>query len=303
MTNLHIEAMQLLAGALPHVDPAERQAVRGVADSETGYGVLWGSDPKRGAGSNNTGAITDPHYVNHAPKGEPPTPPNDNQFLHEDSRPDKNDPNVIIHYVTAFKKYDSLAAGLVDNALVMLKPNVREAVKTRNVRNIAAAMYKNVYFTGEENTAAKNINVYARKLFKCIANASAVTGEANPFVLGVEDTDPPIIITKPTKPITPGAPTPATPDDDEPDAPAPVLPEPPLLFGTSWDLPLLIFGAKGNAVTLWQRLMGLPLTGIYDETCVKTTWAFQENWNLENPDQRIGVDGKVGPKTWSKVRL
>jgi hypothetical protein len=261
---------------------------------ETDYATLWGSDPKRGAGSNNAGAITDPHYVNHNPPGEPVTPPNDDQFLHEDSRPDKKDPNKIIHYVTAFKKYDTLAAGLIDTALVMLKPNVREAIKTRVVRNISAAMYKNVYYTGVENTPDKNINIHARKLFKCIQDASTVTGEPNPFTLGVADTDPPIILTRPVYP------KPVVPEEEDP---IPEMPEPPIAFGGSWDLPLLIFGAKGNAVTLWQRLMGLTLTGVYDELAVKATWTFQETWNAAHPDQYITVDGKVGPQTWSKVRL
>lgn len=269
---------QLLDSGLPSIEPEERLAVRGVCDLETGYGTWWGSDPARGAGSNNMGSVTDPHYVNHAAKGEPPTPPNAHQFLHEDSRPDPKNPNVLIHYVTAFKKYDTPLDGMIDVALTMLKQNTRNAIKTRVVRNISAAMHANVYYTGVENTADKNINVHARKLFKCIAAACAATGEENPFTLGVADTDPPSLV-KPPKP-------------------APTVP---VSFGGTYDLPLLQLGAKGNAVSLWQRLMKLPVTGLYDDTTMKATWRFQENWNSKNPNARISVDGKVGPMTWSKV--
>lgn len=275
----HVIAKQLLEQGLPTITPEERQAVRGVCSLETGYSMWWGSDPARGAGSNNMGSVTDPHYVNHEPKGMPPTPPNARQFLHEDSRPDPKNPNVIIHYVTAFKKYDTPVEGLIDVALVMLKANVREAIKTRVVRNISAAMHKNVYYTGVENTADKNINVHARKLFKHIQEACRATGEANPFTLGVADTDEPAV--KPPVPKPPAV--------------------VPLSFGTTYDLPLLVLGVKGNAVSLWQRLMKLPVTGIYDETTMKATWRLQEAWNDKNPNQRITVDGKVGPTTWSKV--
>ena len=274
----HLQAKLLLDAGLPSIEPEERQAVRGVADLETGYATLWGSDPARGAGSDNMGAITDPHYRNLAPKGEPPTPPNDRQFLHEDSRPDPKNPKVLIHYVTAFKRYDTPLDGLIDVALVMLRPNCRSAIRTRVVRNISAAMHANVYYTGVEDSDDKNINVHARKLYKCIQNACAATGEPNRFTLGVADTDPPSLI-KPTKP-------------------APVVP---VSFGGTYDLPLLQLGAKGNAVSLWQRLMKLPVTGLYDDAAMKATWRFQEAWNDKNPTARIGVDGKVGPLTWSKV--
>lgn len=274
----HLIAKQLLDAGLPSLEPEERQAVRGVCCLETRYGSLWGTDPARGAGSNNMGSITDPHYRNLAAPGEPPTPPNAHQFLHEDSRPDPKNPKQLIHYVTAFKKYATPVEGLIDVALVMLKQNVRNAIKTRVVRNISAAMHANVYYTGVEDTAEKNINVHARKLFKYIIDACVATGETNPFTLGVANIDPPSLV-KPPAPLPP------------PPAPKPTVP---VSFGGSYDMPLLSLGARGNAVSLWQRLLKITVTGVYDDATMKATWRFQEHAGIK-------VDGKVGPTTWSKV--
>jgi hypothetical protein len=227
------------------------------------------------------GSVTDPHYVNHEPKGMPPTPPNENQFLHEDSRPDPKNPKVVLHYVTAFKKYKTPLDGLIDVALVALKQNTRNAVLTMSVRNVSAAMHKNVYYTGVLETPDMNINVHARKLYGYLVDICKELGVENQFTLDVKPEDPPALVKTP-KPVPPGTVVPVS-------------------FGTSYDLPLLVIGSRGNAVSLWQRLMKMPVTGVYTEAEAEVTFKFQQRYNDANPSNRIGVDGKVGPMTWSKV--
>ncbi len=188
----HLQAKQIVDQALPSLSAGEKLVVRGISDLETSYGQ-WGPDPLKGAGSNNMGAITDARYK----QGDPPSP---TQFLHSDTRPwtpqdgGEIPPDGQIHYSTAFVKYPTPAAGFVAVANLALKPNVKEAIKTGNLRNVSAAMRANRYYFGihptkqerlqgmtTEQGIEKNIDDHAKRLTQCIADMTKATGEANPF--------------------------------------------------------------------------------------------------------------------------
>jgi hypothetical protein len=60
------------------------------------------------------------------------------------------------------------------------------------------------------------------------------------------------------------------------------------------DLPVLRLGAKGNAVTLAQALLGADCTGVYTEAFGAEVRRFQAQVGLK-------VDGVIGPVTWSDM--
>ncbi len=51
-------------------------------------------------------------------------------------------------------------------------------------------------------------------------------------------------------------------------------------------------GSSGDAVTAWQGVLGIEVTGVFDYTTEEVTRAWQAQRGLE-------PDGIVGPKTWS----
>ncbi len=188
----HQQAKAIVDRALPLLTPNERLVVRGISILETGYGQ-WGSDPLKGAGSNNMGAITDGSYKQGAPAS--PT-----QFLHADTRPwTPQDGGEIpsdgqIHYVTAFVKYPSPEAGFAAVAKTALKQNVKDAANAGSLKGVSAAMRANRYYFGihptkqerlqgmtTEQGIEKNIEAHAKRLAQCISDATKATGEVNPF--------------------------------------------------------------------------------------------------------------------------
>lgn len=119
-----------------------------IAKSETDFGDGWGSDPARGAGSNNWGAV----------QGSP-------GFQHLDHHADGTP------YTTSFKAYPSPAAGLKDVAFeVLRRPGVREAVEAGDGSEALAAMRRAGYF---ELPLAQ----YEAKASKRYAAFLAATGE------------------------------------------------------------------------------------------------------------------------------
>jgi hypothetical protein len=95
-----------------------------IAKSETDFGDGWGSDPSRGAGSNNWGAV----------QGSPGFQHLDH---HEDGTP----------YTTSFKSYPTPAAGLKDVAFeVLRRPGVRAAAEAGDGAEAIAAMRRGGYF-------------------------------------------------------------------------------------------------------------------------------------------------------------
>lgn len=264
--NNHSDVKALVDGILPSLSPEERFITRGISWLETQNSLGWGSDPALGAGSNNMGAVTDPTY--HAVDvTQTPTPPNAQQFLHVDSRPDASVPGGVRRYVTAFKKYPTPSDGFADVAMVALKPNVRAAVATGVIRNVSKAMHDNVYYTGVLPTADQNIDAHAKRLFDSMKMIASATGEPFPFVLGVA--------AAPSLPVSPS----------------------PSLATLHYDLPVLRKGMTSAAVAVWQFMLGLSqdidITGVFDLKTENATKAFQS-------EEKLTADGVVGPITYRK---
>ena len=271
----HQEARAAILRALPALTLAQSLVVQGVCLLETTYGN-WGPDPLRGAGSNNMGAITDPSY-HFALAGEPTTPPNANQFLHEDSRPATAKERAegkpaVIHYVTAWRKYPSPEEGFRDAARTILKANVLDAIARNDLYGVSQAMHKNVYYTGVLPTAKQNIDAHFKRLNQCVADICKALGLENPFQGDLVATVPPLA----------------------PDGQLPPLP--PL----SSPLPLSILrsvlhvGSQGYFVRVWQSIIKVTVDGIFGR---KTDIATR-NWQKAHG---LVADGIVGPKTWSKA--
>jgi hypothetical protein len=95
-----------------------------IAKSETDFGDGWGTDPARGAGSNNWGAV----------QGSPGFQHLDH---HEDGTP----------YTTSFKSYATPADGLKGVAFeVLRRPGAREAAEEGDGSEAIAAMRRAGYF-------------------------------------------------------------------------------------------------------------------------------------------------------------
>jgi len=62
----------------------------------------------------------------------------------------------------------------------------------------------------------------------------------------------------------------------------------------TWPGRLLMFGSTGSAVAFVQRLLGLPVTGVFGARTLRAVFAFQRNHHLV-------VDGIVGPITWAAL--
>lgn len=262
----HLQAKTIVDSALPTLTPEERLVVRGISDLETFYGQ-WGSDPARGAGSNNMGAITDPSYK----QGDPPTV---NQFLHSDSRPnpggiDEKHPDGLIHYTTAFRRYATPAAGFVDVAATALKPNVKAAIKTGSLRAVSAVMFANHYFTGVLQTPKQNIDAHAKRLIQCVSDMTLATGEPNPFMPVTQEME-----LKAGPPLAHGSLSLVSPDSSS------TLP------------PILRFGSVGPHVQAWQRLIKAPADGDFGPMTRRMTREWQAAHGLID-------DGIVGPLSWS----
>ena len=256
-----LQANDSVKKALPQLTRPEQLVVLGISDLETSFGN-WGSDPTRGAGSNNMGAITDPHYI----QGDPPSP---TQFLHTDSRPDKSNPGKVITYTTAFRKYATPEAGFVDVAATALKPNVKQAVATGNLWNVSAAMFANRYFTGVQSTDKANIDAHAKRLIQCVSDIVEATGEPNPFLplQAVPEL-------KANLPLASGS------GQSQP------------LAQSSTSRPTLRFGSVGPVVQEWQRLLKITVDGDFGPATRSATRRFQASKGLTD-------DGIVGPQTWN----
>lgn len=64
--------------------------------------------------------------------------------------------------------------------------------------------------------------------------------------------------------------------------------------------------SKGDDVKKWQNFLNLTVMGVpslkvdgsFGPATHGRTITWQLNWNIDNPGQRLKVDGIVGPKTW-----
>lgn len=264
------QASSIVKSALPQLSRPEQLVVLGVSDLETGFGN-WGSDPTRGARSNNMGAVTDANYH----QGDPASI---TQFLHTDTRPnpsgvDEAHPDGQIHYTTAFRKYATPEAGFTDVAVnTVFKPNVKAAVATGNLWLVSAAMYQNHYFTGVHPTAKQNIDAHAKRLIQCVSDIVKATGETNPFLPIAEVPE-----LKASLPLSSGSP----PSQSS--------------GASSISQFALRFGSVGPAVQNWQRVLKTKVDGDFGPITRRLTREWQAAHGLSD-------DGVVGPKTW-KVAL
>jgi peptidoglycan hydrolase-like protein with peptidoglycan-binding domain len=153
--------------AAPEMPEAERQYVVAVARGEGRYGKGWTGE---GAGSNNWGAVQGtgdagsfPHIDHHA-DGSP--------------------------YTGKFKKYSTPQAGFLDMAHILLKPNVKAALKSGNLHDAVFAQHANGYFelapekylsAVEQNYAQLTANVGWQKM---LAAAGVAVG-TGALVVGV----------------------------------------------------------------------------------------------------------------------
>jgi hypothetical protein len=171
----HTQAKQIVDG-LPGVNDVESLFLRAVALHETSYGAGWKLG--EGAGSWNMGAITTLH-------------PNALSFKHVDSKY-SDATGKIEQYTTWFAGWPTATEGFAGLRDTVLKPNVREALTTRDVLGAVSAMYDNHYFLGL-HTHSKiagdrdNIKEYYAAVARCIESIGKETGERHPTVLPPED--------------------------------------------------------------------------------------------------------------------
>lgn len=126
--------------------------------------------------------------------------------------------------------------------------------------DVARKMYDGHYFTGYDSDKEKAIREYAANLADGGNAFAKLFGERSPI-------------------LDPKAPPAAVVVDYS---------SPPV------SLPVLRIGSHGEAVDLWQRLIGAPRTGKFDQTTKELTMAWQLRSGLKD-------DGVVGPKTWGAV--
>lgn len=122
-------ALATVQATLPHLQPAESQFIRAVAEHETNYGRGW---KVSGVGSHNWGAIT-----GRGPAGS---------FQHKDSRPDPRT-GKIITYTTDFAAYHDDAEAARALAAMLLTPSVRRQLSMGTMLGAVAAQYRQGYFT------------------------------------------------------------------------------------------------------------------------------------------------------------
>jgi hypothetical protein len=90
-----VQAFQEIHGRDPSLE--EAQIIQSIGEAETGFGTGWGSDPAKGAGSHNIGAVQGTGSAGY--------------FEHGDSNQRVSPP---VHYTTKFKKYYSDVEGVAD---------------------------------------------------------------------------------------------------------------------------------------------------------------------------------------------
>jgi hypothetical protein len=120
--DVHAYAVAQRAGK--NLTEAERHYVLAVARGEGYYGLGW--KPGQGAGSHNWGAV----------QGQGPA----GSFMHLDHHADGTP------YHAPFKAYNNDEEGFADMAHVLLKSNVRAAIRKGSLRDAVFAQHANRYF-------------------------------------------------------------------------------------------------------------------------------------------------------------
>lgn len=59
--------------------------------------------------------------------------------------------------------------------------------------------------------------------------------------------------------------------------------------------------SKGEDVKVWQRILGVKADGNFGPKTRVSTLSWQVDWNRCNPNDKLIVDGIVGPKVWERA--
>lgn len=230
--------------ALPGLSSSEQQYLLAVARGEGFYGLGWGNpspktiadsltfgiDPKAGVGSNNWGAVQGTGTAG--------------SFPHVDYHADGK------MYLGTFKKYALPQDGASDVARVLLKTNVREALKDGDMHKAVLAQHSNRYFE-------LNPEAYFSAVSK---NYKILTDNLhwNPALKGA--------------------------------APLPPLSSGPQSSGSSDSSstePSLHLGMVGDAVKIWQKIIEVDQDGHFGYITESKTRIWQKQFHLV-PDGVVG---------------
>lgn len=179
-------------------------------------------------------------------------------FVHADSRWDDRTQSIV-RYETQFKRYPTATDGFADLRNMLLKQNVRDAIANRSIQSAARAMRENKYFIGTR-PFKEAVNAYANALRSAYHTIHNATNEG-----GFADSEPPLFER-----------------DTSPDL---------LLLRAASALPILQRGSLGDAVRVWQLVVGAEVDGSFGKHTKEKTQAWQTAHELLD-------DGIVGPKTW-----
>jgi hypothetical protein len=150
---------------LPGLNSGEQQYLLTVARGEGFYGLGWsnpgpltineslkfGIDPRAGAGSNNWGAEQGTGSAGSFPHVDFGWMVADVSGKPTDKHWTGSGPRAWGPYVAKYKKHMSATEGAASVARVLLKPNVRAAILTGDLRAIVNAQHDNGYFELDPN--------------------------------------------------------------------------------------------------------------------------------------------------------
>ena len=238
------EAYDLSLRVAPELTEAEREYVLMVARHESYYGRA--TKPAVWVGTFNWGAI----------QGTGPAGSFTTTDHHEDGSP----------YAGKFRRYHSHEEGFLDLVRILLKPNVRDALKTGDATAAVVAQRANRYFEAP-------LEKYREALIRNYAAWSAAMGRE-----GVLNFPP---LGRSMAPMSP--------------VPSPSASYSTTLRGQVVRLPTLRVGCQGNAVLALTILLGMPRSvSVFDAEVEGYVRVFQAR-------SRLVTDGIVGAKTWERV--
>lgn len=232
--------------SLPGLSPAEQQYLMSVARGEGFYGLGWGNpspktiaesetlgiDPRAGVGSNNWGAIQGTGSAG--------------SFPHVDHHADGK------LYLGTFKKYSLPEEGASDLGRVLLKANVREALKDGRMRDAVYAQHDNHYFELNPEAYFSAVSNNYNTLTNSLKWAPALVSGGAPL--------PPLFSGQRSLP----------------------------LGDSSSTEPSLHLGMQGEAVKAWQTILHLPLVdGKFGYATEAATRVWQKQFHLV-PDGIVG---------------
>ena len=246
----------------PSLTDAEAHFFSLICRAETGFGEGWKEG--KGKGSNNVGATqAGKAWVD---AGKPTFETTDH---HEDGSP----------YVGKFRVYPTLEEGIRDTIRILLKPNVRDALRASNGTLAIQRQRENGYFELKLADYWKRIAESYPEFLSKVKEVAALTF-------------PPLPKEEPSSPSFSSEEPPTLPQDD-------IVRRlrPPNTTRIKVDLPTLRLGQFGTAVELLQKLLKVTVTGTFDDATLRAVAKFQEAEFGEGP----AVDGFVGKNTWGRL--